>query len=539
MGRVIKMFDYNDPVRALEQLKNMQTPCGNAQPQPLERYEIDSKGVKTIVEISKRSRLPYYKVLLPEIGIATTALLYALKERLLDSFELNNIELFDPAMLEDLKKEFTKEAGNMLSQELPNLDTQTGNYLLLTLQNEIFGLGSIQLLLEDNAVEEIVVNSIKEPVRVYHKKYGWMKTNIGINSENDILNHAHRIARRVGREITNLNPRLDAYLISGDRVNALLNPISMKGHTITIRKFARDPWTAIDFINNRTISLEAVALIWLAVQQEMNMIISGGTGSGKTSFLNICMPFVPPNHRIVSIEDTRELQLPEFLYWCPMITREANPEGKGEVSMLDLLVNALRMRPDRIVMGEIRKQKEAEVLFEAMHTGHSVYSTLHANTCAQTISRLTNPPINIPHSMLDAVHMNVVLLRDRRTGQRRVYEIGEFTEKTKDSDDVRYIPRIIYKWDPIDDVLKPQTEEVAFYEKISAYTGMTNGDIALDICGKQDILSWLIKRNIRHVEAVGNILNHYYTDPGEVIDAARSDSDPQEIISESPGLQEV
>jgi flagellar protein FlaI len=532
------MYDYNDPAMALEQLKNMQASCSNAQQQPLERYEIDSQGVRTIVEVSKKSRLPYYKVLLPEVGIATNALLYALKERLLDSFEMSNIELFDPAMLEELKKEFAKEAGNMLSEELPNLDAQTGNYLLLTLQNEIFGLGSIQLLLDDNAVEEIVVNSIKEPVRVYHKKYGWMKTNIRINSENDILNHAHRIARRVGREITNLNPRLDAYLISGDRVNALLNPISMKGHTITIRKFARDPWTAIDFINNRTISLEAVALIWLAVQQEMNIIISGGTGSGKTSFLNICMPFVQPNHRIISIEDTRELQLPEFLYWCPMITREPNPEGKGEMSMLDLLINSLRMRPDRIVMGEIRKQKEAEVLFEAMHTGHSVYSTLHANTCAQTISRLTNPPINIPHSMLDVVHMNVVLLRDRRTGRRRVYEIGEFVEKEKNANEIKYLPKILYKWDPVDDILKQVTEDVAFYEKISSYTGMTNEDIAADLRGKQDILSWLLRKKTRHIEGVGAIMSHYYTDPAEVVDAAWSDADPVAFIEKSQGQAE-
>lgn len=524
------MYSFNEYEKDLGQLRNIQAPQGYAAPKPLERYEIDSRGVKTIVEVSKKARQPYYKVLLPEIGIATNVLLYNLKERLLDSFEMGNIDAFDPNMLEDLKADFVRESTKMLAEELPNIDQQTREYLIMRLQNEVFGLGNIQLLLDDNAVEEIVVNSIKEPVRVYHKKYGWMKTNIRIDSENDILNHAHRIARSVGREITTLNPRLDAYLSSGDRVNATLNPISQKGHTITIRKFSRDPWTVVDFINNRTISLEAAALVWLAVQQEMNIIISGGTGSGKTSFLNISMPFIPPNHRIISIEDTRELQLPEFLYWCPMVTREANPEGKGEVSMLDLLINSLRMRPDRIVMGEIRKQKEAEVLFEAMHTGHSVYSTLHANTCAQTISRLTNPPINIPHSMLDAVHMNVVLVRDRRTGRRRVFEIGEFVEKDKDSNEIRYIPRVLYKWDPLDDALKPQTDEVAFYEKISAYTGMTNEDIEKDLAAKRDILSWLIRKKTRQLEDVGNIISHYYTDMEEIVNGARSDADPKKLL---------
>ncbi|MCX6804298.1 MAG: CpaF/VirB11 family protein, partial [Candidatus Diapherotrites archaeon] len=147
---------------------------------------------------------------------------------------------------------------------------------------------------------------------------------------------------------------------------------------------------------------------------ELNIIFSGGTASGKTTILGVCLPFIQPNHRVLSIEDTRELRPPEFLHYVPMTTREPNAEGKGGIGMLDLLVNSLRMRPDRIIVGEIRRRKEAEVMFEAMHTGHSVYSTLHANTSDETIRRLTNPPINIPQSMLDAVHLNVVMFRNRK-----------------------------------------------------------------------------------------------------------------------------
>ena len=144
-------------------------------------------------------------------------------------------------------------------------------------------------------------------------------------------------------------------------------------------------------------------MIWLAIEYEMNILFSGGTASGKTTMLNVCMPFVQPNSRIISIEDTRELQLPDFLYWTPLVTRLPNPEGKGEINMLDLLINSLRMRPDRIILGEMRRAREAEVLFEAMHTGHSVYSTVHADTTSETISRLTNPPLNVPPNLLKAV----------------------------------------------------------------------------------------------------------------------------------------
>ena len=187
----------------------------------------------------------------------------------------------------------------------------------------------------------------------------------------------------MGKEITTLNPLMDAHLKTGDRVNATLFPISSKGNTITIRKFAVKPWTVTSLIKEKTISYEGAALLWLAVQNEMSLLVTGGTASGKTSMLNMIANFFPPNQRIISIEDTRELMLPEILHWVPMETRLPNPEGKGGVEMLDLIVNSLRMRPDRIIVGEIRRKREAEVLFEAMRTGHSVYGTLHANNAGR------------------------------------------------------------------------------------------------------------------------------------------------------------
>ncbi|PSH00828.1 MAG: CpaF family protein, partial [Nanohaloarchaea archaeon SW_7_46_7] len=211
-------------------------------------------------------------------------------------------------------------------------------------------------------------------------------------------------------------------------VNSTIQPISTHGNTITIRKFARDPWTVIDFIKNGTINKEVAAFLWLCLQYELSVLVSGGTGAGKTSLLNILMPFIPPSQRIISIEDTREVQLPEFLHWVPLTTREANPEGKGEISMLDLLVNSLRMRPDRILVGEIRKKRQAEVLFEAMHTGHSVYSTIHADTAEQTVQRLLNPPIDVAEQMVKSVDVNVVMFRERRRNFRRVFQVAEVTK---------------------------------------------------------------------------------------------------------------
>ncbi len=498
----------------------------------IETYDTESDNVTTEVNIREKDFIPYYQLVTPDVDIATSALLDDVKERLISAMEISSSEAFDPKLMEDLKEKFRENARTLLTEELPDLDEAVKENFIVNLIHELLGLGNIEFLLDDEHIEEIVINSAKEPIRIYHKKYGWLQTNITPDSEMQIVNYANTIGRRVGREITSLNPLLDAHLVTKDRVNAVLTPISTKGNTITIRKFARDPWTVTDFIKNKTISSEVSALIWLAIQYEMNILISGGTGSGKTSFLNVCMPFIPPSHRIISIEDTRELQLPKFLYWCPLTTREPNPEGKGEVSMLDLVVNSLRMRPDRIIMGEIRKQREAEVLFEAMHTGHSVYGTLHADTCAQTITRLTNPPINIPESMLDSVHLNIVMFRDRRKGLRRTYEVGEFTPTLDANRKLRFDPKLLYKWNPKRDTvdLLVKHEDIALYEKIGSHTGFDVREIQEEIGMKKKILEWLLKNNIRQVDDVGKIFNRYYVDTESVIKVVNKNGDPQQLL---------
>jgi len=295
-----------------------------------------------------------------------------------------------------------------------------------------------------------------------------------------------------------------------------LYPISSKGNTITIRKFARDPWTVTDLIKNKTATSQLFALIWLAMQYEMNIIISGGTASGKTSFLNVCMPFIPLNHRILSIEDTRELLLPKFLYWAPLVTRLPNPEGKGEVSMLDLLINSLRMRPDRIILGEIRRQRDAEVLFEAMHTGHSVYATLHADSVAETISRLINPPINVPSNLLEAVHLNVVMFRDRRRGIRRLYQVGEFLVTEEQGVNV-VRPNIIYRWKPATDEIIKHSESVKFFDSLGRHTGMSQQEINQDLKEKIKILDFMVKHSIRKIDAVGKVMREFYLNKDNLI----------------------
>jgi len=413
----------------------------------IETYLVESDQVNLEVNIidDDRSFVRRYFLNFPSYGPGTMALLNNLRANVLSETPIRTEKRIGAKFVEKTKQKFRARALTMMQRELPQISAETRDVLIAILLSEMLGLGKIEFLLGDGNLEEIVVNGSSTPVWVYHKKYGWLLTNVQMKDEAEIENYSSIIARRIGKQITILSPLLDAHLVTGDRANATLFPISSSGNTITIRKFRREPWTVTDFVNNKTANKEIMALIWMTMEYEMNMIVSGGTGSGKTSFMNVCMPFIQPNHRILTIEDTRELMLPPFLHWVPLTTREPNPEGKGGVSMLDLLVNSLRMRPDRIIVGEIRRQKEAEVMFEAMHTGHSVYTTFHANTAEETIRRFINPPVSIPPTMLESVHLNVVMFRNRRLGVRRMLQVAEFLpERRGGVESVK--ANVLYRW---------------------------------------------------------------------------------------------
>lgn len=479
----------------------------------LSSYSFRSEGLPVEVLVTRKDEfVPRYEISIPGIAEGTKLILETkLKGELVTEVKLDIGDILDPKKYEGVKARFLEAAKKILTRNFPSLPEDKKEILAVYLLQNTLGMGELEALLADEQLEEVVVNNSREPVWVYHKKFGWCRTNVRIKSEEMVYDYASTIARKVGRQINVLNPTLDAHLPSGDRVNATLFPISSFGNTITIRKFSRNPWTMTNFIRSRTVTPDVAALIWLCMQNELSLLVTGGTGSGKTSFLNAMAGLIPANQRIVTIEDTRELTLPSFLHWVPMVVREPNPEGKGEVTMLDLMVNALRQRPDRIIVGEIRRQREAEVMFEAMHTGHSVYATLHADNAEQTISRLVNPPINVPPSMLDALSGIVVTFRHRRFNIRRVLEFAEVTSQGK--------ANVLYRWDVRTDKVKHAGGMVRLAETLSLYAGMEEKEIEEDVEEKAKILEWMVKNNYDDVDQAGQIVSHYYANPDEVIEA--------------------
>lgn len=477
-------------------------------------YNLNASGIEAKIRIVDRGGfVPSYEVTVPGLGEATKILLTSLRGELLNLVPVDTTRVTDLDYLSELNKKYINAASVVIDKYLPGTKSEVKAILIAYIINIMLGLGDLEVLLADEELEEIAVNGAKDSVWVFHKKFAWCKTNVKLYNEEAIYDHAEQIGRRVGRQITTLSPLMDAELADGSRVNATLYPVSQSGNTITIRKFSKNPWTMPALIKANSLSAEIASIIWVCVQNEISLVLSGGTASGKTSFLNAMSIFMPSNHRVISIEETRELTLPDFIQWVPMLTRQANAEGKGEISLYNLMINALRQRPDIMLVGEIRTKYDAQTLFEAIHTGHAVYGTIHADNVQDTVIRMTNPPIDIPKIMLNSIGGVVSLFRHRRLGIRRVLEFGEMLN----SGDTN----VLYRWNLRQDSFAQVANLSRLAEIISLYGGYTYNELMDDIVEKSKILNWMVANNIIDVNGAGNVVAQYYKNKEKVVALAK------------------
>jgi len=517
------MIILKNPIKS----KILEKPDGKV----IDSYEIivDKVPAKLSVILSVQENRPVYCIEIPTVGKYTKKFIDFIKGEIAENMPIELDEILDPKKAQKLKERFFEESRKHLETHFPTTNKETLDMLSGVIMHEMYGLGDIELLMGDDMLEEVGINSAKTPITVYHRIYGWLKTNMYPGNEEEIMNFSSQIGRKVGREITTLTPILDAHLLSGDRVNATLFPISSEGNTLTIRRFARKPWTLIDFIGKaHTMNSEMAALLWLAMQYEMNIIIAGGTASGKTSALNTMLSLVPSYHRIISIEDVREIILPKYLdwNWIPMVTRAANPEGLGEVTMLDCMVSSLRMRPDRIIVGEIRRKKEAEVLMEAIETGHSIYSTIHANSAYQVLRRLAEPPMSIPLMQIELVDLIVTQFRDRKTNKRRTFEIAEI-EQTSTGKGLQV--STIYKWVPRTDSWEKLNKPNKILTMLNLHTGLTEDEINKELKEREMILDWMRNNNLSELDMIGYLVKMFYADPDRIKKLARENTSIDKI----------
>jgi flagellar protein FlaI len=470
--------------------------------------EVDLPGQKVLIAQYGDARiykvegepLPFYTVPVIRPTGPEKVLVNTIKEAATRLITVSPEEIRDPIRRREYYLKKVKEIITN-SPELGVPATKIDFYSEMVVR-EMIGYGILDTLIKDDDLEEIMVIGPQKPVDLWHTKYDMVKTNIQFGTDEEILNIASRIAREVNRRIDVQQPLLDARLPDGSRVNATVPPISLNGVTLTIRKFRKDPLTMIDMINFGTMNPELVAFLWMAADglgaKPANMLISGGTSSGKTTTLNCVVNFINPRERVLTIEDTAELQL-SIEHWIRFETRPPGIEGTGEINLDTLVKNSLRMRPDRIIVGEIR-HAEAFTMFTAMNTGHDgSLGTVHANSAHETVIRLINPPMNVPVIMLDALDLIVVQQRimDRRKGMvRRVTEVSEFESFAGQTPQMN----TLFEWDAPTDSIRKSNTPSKYVQKLMKYTGMSKKDIDLELERRKEFVEDLVNRNVRRFD---------------------------------------
>jgi len=376
---------------------------------------------------------------------------------------------------------------------------------------EHLSLGKLTPFMMDDNLEEIMVVGQGLPVYIFDRIAGMKETDIFLE-EDEVKRLIQRIARYNGREVDSRSPLLDARLPDGSRVNATLHEVSPRGSTLTIRKFRREPLTIVDLIRFGTITPRLAAYLWLAVEglrtKPANILIIGGTASGKTSTLNALSAFVPENERIISIEDVLEISL-VHKHWIPLETRPPDSEG-NEITMDDLLKNALRMRPDRILVGEVRGE-EALTLFTAMNTGHDgCMATLHANSAKETISRLTSHPMNVPRIMIPALDMIVAQKRQIEEGRlkRRVFEVLEISGTEGDN----VLTNTLFKQNPKTGGLEEVLINGRYMQHLSSLTNLSLKEIDAELKRREALLEVMARKNLKMKE-IHEVVQLYYRSP--------------------------
>jgi flagellar protein FlaI len=454
----------------------------------------------------------HYKVVEPYLSEEEQEALNFIWETLMKTFNMRIDEIDKNA----LEKYITEQVNNVIKNYEIELDDVSHKKILYYIKRESLGYSKIDPLMRDPNIEDISCDGSGVPIFLYHRKYGSVRSNIEFTDEDELSYFVVRLAQKCGKHISIAEPMLDATMPDGSRIQMTLSTeVTTKGSTFTIRKFRDDPFTPPDLIALNTANSEIMAYFWLAVENRVNALIAGGTASGKTTILNALSLFIPREAKIVSIEETREINLPHP-NWIPGVSRTGFGEVVanrmvGEIDMYDLMKAALRQRPEYILVGEIRG-REAYVLFQAMATGHATYSTVHADSAKSLIHRLEGKPIDIPRIMLQSLDIVSIHITTRVKGKRvrrckQIIEIIDIDPTTKE-----ILTNEVFRWDPVEDRFI-YTGKSYVLEGIRARWDLSKEEITQQIRNRSEILEWMRDNNIRTFKEVAKAISMYTENP--------------------------
>lgn len=423
------------------------------------------------------------------------------------------VDLNDIKSKTDAAERLKKKILNMIEKYGLDIPSKSLPKIFYHSIRDFTRFGKIDPLMHDHMIEEISCNGTNTPLYIWHREYESMPTNVIFETDAELENFVRKLAYVSGKHVSVANPIMDASLPDGSRINLTLgHEVTKRGSTFTIRHFKDDPITIVDLIKFNTLSSDIAAYMWYLVEKRLTMLIAGGTASGKTTTLNAMSSFIPPGNKVVSIEDTSELNLPHE-NWIPAISRQTFTDGGiGEITQFDLLRAALRQRPDIIIVGETRG-REAHTLFQAMATGHGGFSSIHADSVSACITRLTSAPMEVPRVLLVTTLDTILLQLKIRIGEKsvrrviQISEIGGFDEKTGE-----ILLNDVFKWDPATDKHVFAGKSIMF-DKISTRFGISKDQITYELNKRKTALEWMVDNKIQKHKEVNATIMEFYANP--------------------------
>jgi len=464
-----------------------------------------------------------YEVWEPQLEEKERKLLDMLKDALTRTLEYE----WEKMAAKD-KEEYLKEAvESFIKSRGLRLEPSSRDKVVYYIIRDFVGYGPIDAFMHDARIEDVSCDGTGIPLFVYHQKYESIKTNVVFPEEGALNSFAVSLGQRCGKQLSVASPILDGTSTEGHRIQATYSKeVTTRGSSFTIRRFKEKPFTPVELIKFNTASAEMVAYIWIAVEHGKSMMICGGTASGKTATLNSAGLFIRPGAKIVSIEDTREINLPHQ-NWIPGATRSgigergANGKAAGEIDMFDLVRAALRQRPNYILVGEVRG-KETYTMFQAMATGHPTMSTMHADSVKSMVNRLENPPINTPRILLTALNF-VVIQTHARIGDsivRRIKQVVELVGFEPETNEL--ITNTVYEWDPATDTFLYKGHSFLF-DEIMEMKNMTHEEMEAEFQRRVDIVNYMTQKNVTDFREIAKIVVSYYQDPEETAKRIRDE----------------
>ena len=508
----------------------------------LTRDSLEEIEVQPIREPLTYSRIVYdherseyvYEVWEPQLDDRERELLDMLKESLERTlqYEWDKMEEKD-------KKEYLEEAvDSFIHSRGLRLEPASMDKIIYYIIRDFVGYGPVDVLMEDPRIEDVSCDGTAIPLFIFHQKFESLKTSV-VFDDDDILNSfVVMLGQRCAKQISVANPILDGTTYEGHRVQATYSKeVTTRGSSFTIRRYKEKPFTPVELVKFGTASAEMVAYLWVAVENGKSMMVCGGTASGKTATLNSAALFIRPGAKIVSIEDTREINLPHE-NWIPGTTRsgvgERGADGKagGEIDMYDLVRAALRQRPNYIIVGEVRG-KETYTMFQAMATGHPTMSTMHADSVKSMVNRLENPPINTPRILLTALNF-VIIQTHARIGDsivRRIKQVVELVGFEPETNEL--ITNTVYEWDAATDTFVYKGHSFLF-DEIMEMKNMTHEEMETEFQRRVDIVNYMSGKSMTDFREISKVVVSYYQYPEETVKRIRDEMAPSEPEQETP-----